>query len=421
MKKLFTFLVGCAALGSVFAQDAQLTSWKLNMDGTTASYYKTQMGPGPNNGQTTLVELSDLADIKEVYYDDDYVYVTCDGLSSTIMGPWSISNEPSAQDYTYKIPRSPQEATVKPSVPAGGSVGFATDGIALFGYESAESWIANQSTVGFNGDEIWNADAWVTEGETMDASLGAHAQQQGAYHYHATPFDLYDEANTSDHSPIVGWAPDGYPLYGPYGYDDPLNSESDVVRIESGYAKREITERHRLPNASSDLSANEWGPDVNDDYPLGYFVEDYEYNASSGHLDEYNGRYCKTPEYPNGTYAYFVTIDELSEPAHPYIFSTEYYGEASTNDIGRATIPSNAVKYDPTTTAIGDLINNSSEISPNPTTGVISTPVGAVSIYNILGEVMLEVMSEGSLDLGSLQSGIYLVSSEKGTERVVLK
>ena len=47
-------------------------------------------------------------------------------------------------------------------------------------------------------------------------------------------------------------------------------------------------------------------------------LEDYEYIENSGTLDEHNGRYCVTPEYPNGTYAYFVTINEYLDPIFPY-------------------------------------------------------------------------------------------------------
>ncbi|MBU6180830.1 MAG: YHYH protein, partial [Verrucomicrobia bacterium] len=39
----------------------------------------------------------------------------------------------------------------------------------------------------------------------------------------------------------------------------------------------------------------------------GAFVQDYECVAGSGDLDECNGRFCLTPEFPEGTYAYFLT------------------------------------------------------------------------------------------------------------------
>ncbi len=65
-------------------------------------------------------------------------------------------------------------------------------------------------------------------------------------------------------------------------------------------------------------------------YPMGIFIQDYEFSAGSGHLDQYNGRFCATPDYPGGTYAYFLTTDaETGEPAFPYIVGTQYYGSTT--------------------------------------------------------------------------------------------
>ena len=101
------------------------------------------------------------------------------------------------------------------------------------------------------------------------------------------------------HSPIVGWAYDGNPIYGPYGQ---VNSE--IRRVRSSYIKN--VESNRL---------------LRPDFPEGFFVQDYSFSRASGDLDEYNGRFCITPEFPNGTYAYFMTIDSSlnSIPVYPYL------------------------------------------------------------------------------------------------------
>ena len=52
-------------------------------------------------------------------------------------------------------------------------------------------------------------------------------------------------------------------------------------------------------------------------YPLGFFVEDYVY-TSSGDLDEHNGRFCVTPDFPNGIYAYFATINDVNDSVGPF-------------------------------------------------------------------------------------------------------
>jgi hypothetical protein len=78
-------------------------------------------------------------------------------------------------------------------------------------------------------------------------------------------------------------------------------------------------------------------------YPLGYYLEDYSFTAGAGDLDQYNGRFAVTPEYPNGTYAYFATMDASGKAAYPYIVGPTYYGVVQTDDItGNITVPGNA-------------------------------------------------------------------------------
>jgi len=122
------------------------------------------------------------------------------------------------------------------------------------------------------------------------------------------------------HSKIIGLAFDGYPIYGPFGYTDALDTSSAVKRMETGYTEL-IGDSHR-PNGFK--YNNEY---VIEDsiYPLvaGAFVQDFEF-TSAGDLDTYNGRYCKTPDYPNGTYAYFLTFsdDGMLYPEYPYIIGS---------------------------------------------------------------------------------------------------
>ena len=65
---------------------------------------------------------------------------------------------------------------------------------------------------------------------------------------------------------------------------------------------------------------------VNDGYILGDLTSDYIYDSSVGTLDEYNGKFAVTPEYPNGTYAYFMTEDGSGNPTFPYAIGPRYYG-----------------------------------------------------------------------------------------------
>ena len=61
-------------------------------------------------------------------------------------------------------------------------------------------------------------------------------------------------------------------------------------------------------------------------YILGDLVQDYIYDSSVGSLDGYNGKFSVTPEYPNGTYAYFMTEDGSGNPVYPYVIGPKMYG-----------------------------------------------------------------------------------------------
>ena len=60
-------------------------------------------------------------------------------------------------------------------------------------------------------------------------------------------------------------------------------------------------------------------------YKLGTFVDDYQYAHRNGSLDENNGRFCITPEFPQGVYAYFITIDSNQVPQFPYLLGANFY------------------------------------------------------------------------------------------------
>jgi hypothetical protein len=133
--------------------------------------------------------------------------------------------------------------------------------------------------------------------------------QYGCISYDTSLFSQEFNDNGDFHSPIIGWAYDGNPIYGPYGHSDPEDLTSDLKVIESGY----ILNTNNIQNRPSTT-----------EFPYGTFVEDYIFN-NSGDLDIYNGRWCKTPEFPNGTYAYFATVNTINNSGiYPY-FIGEYF------------------------------------------------------------------------------------------------
>ena len=52
-------------------------------------------------------------------------------------------------------------------------------------------------------------------------------------------------------------------------------------------------------------------------YPGGFFVEDYVF-TNKGDLDQHNGRFCVTPDFPNGVYAYFTTVTSVPDSSGPF-------------------------------------------------------------------------------------------------------
>jgi hypothetical protein len=124
---------------------------------------------------------------------------------------------------------------------------------------------------------------------------------------------LLQEPVTKVHSKILGYAFDGNPIYGPFGYADPGDKDSSIIRLQSGYLLNQSR-----PN----------GPSVAQ-YPLGTFIDDYNWtqneNTGRSRLDQNNGRYCVTPEYPEGTYAYFISTDTSNNPVFPYILGENFY------------------------------------------------------------------------------------------------
>ena len=127
--------------------------------------------------------------------------------------------------------------------------------------------------------------------------------------YGATVRNAFGD-NGGGHSPIIGWAYDGNPIYGPYGLYDADDIQSTSARMKSSY-KIDTTKVYNRPSLA--------------EYEAGFFIEDYYYD-SSGNLDEHNGRFCKTPDFEEGVYAYFATVDEFLLPEFPYYIGETYRG-----------------------------------------------------------------------------------------------
>ena len=257
----------------------------------------------------------------------------------------AAANIPAIQNYskTWTYAGGTNVAGTQPGT-GGGKIGLWLNGISMFN-PSAQG---GSPGMGYATYANWHYNAAYEAGTELGYSFGednagAHAAPPNEYHYHdgsmivsgawtlgvghtsgtygnggiaecsVIPYLNGGLTHPDGHSKIMGICADGYPVYGPYGYATATNAKSGVRRMVPGYTVNNT----RTPNGPT--------PTVNATYPLGMFVEDWTFTGG-GDLDTHNGRYCVTPEYPNGTYAYFLAFNASMKPTYPYVIGNTYYG-----------------------------------------------------------------------------------------------
>ena len=366
--------IGMLALTTPVFADPMITSWYTQDSTKYAHIYTTDANKASGTSVTTWSNGSQnqtnpaYCGVQEIYSSTSWVYIRSSGLANHIMGPWYLNaahtqafpNYPANQHVFYRFPRSATVPGTK-TLTGLGAIGYFVDGVAMFDSRDGYYWNGSADTSG-SGTGYWNREAYVNEGVTFDPGY-AHQEQTGTHHYHADPIALryvlgdhvdynpttktYSESTNAVtiHSPLLGWVRDGYPVYGPYGYSNATNAASGIRRMVSGYVLRNgqmgtqnltVVGRTNIPQWAVRLynvSAAQSGPSVSTSYPLDRYMEDNDYLGDLGYtqgvdydLDEYNGRFCVTPEFPNGTYAYFVAISSNGTPVFPYNIGRAFYG-----------------------------------------------------------------------------------------------
>ena len=238
--------------------------------------------------------------------------------------------------------------------------------------------------------------------------------------------------DSTKHSPLLGFAYDGFPIYGAYGYKN-ADGTGGIVRMKSSYTKRSITTRTQYADGTTVTA----GPPVNTTYPIGYFREDYQYNATSAatpdHLDDHNGRFCVTPEYPGGIYAYFCTVDSNWNSAYPYAVGPTFYGVKNAVKVTSITEP--VTTYTP---PVSGITNNEKQLAginifPNPASDLIAIQLQdltreniSLELYDMTGKcVEKTTLYQGStityFDTRTLYSGTYVVRISRGNDVVYKK
>lgn len=213
--------------------------------------------------------------------------IRANGIPDHPTGPFPGRGNPNAiapQRHEFRVPAAPQ-AAAQPTRTGMNPFGVAVNGV-LFDAAAAEWWRDDRSS------------GWQYEALGGGRNLGidaehAHVQPTGAYHYHGLPSSLLTRLTGGQPKMVLlGWAADGFPIYGPWIPTVAADLGSPLKRAKASY-RLKTGMRHGGPGGAPD----------------GTFVEDWEYASGGGDLDECNGRFGATPEYPNGTYHYVLTDD----------------------------------------------------------------------------------------------------------------
>jgi hypothetical protein len=159
----------------------------------------------------------------KVEVTDDYFIVHSDGIPDHDTGPFPNAHNPNTirrQNYTFKMPRHPTLSDKITRLPMG-PIGVAVNGVPFYNPYNAEGQDAARN-------------------EVFDECCG-HPDPSGRYHYHIYPKCVHTSFTDEPgkHSPLIGYAFDGFAIYGPNGEDgkppadlDECNGHTDK---EHGY------------------------------------------------------------------------------------------------------------------------------------------------------------------------------------------
>ncbi len=199
----------------------------------------------------------------------------------------AFPNDVSAQNDRFEVTSSPSTASETTELTLGVDNAIMLNGVKVDLLAAGCFGIGN-GKVGCNDMSTpWRFDPMHPANGFRVDSHNAHAQPDGTYHYHGSPFALFAD-DSSQASPVIGFAADGYPIFGSY--------------FESNGMVRKAASSYRLKAGSR--PSGEGQPGGNYD---GAFRDDYEYVPGIGDLDECNGMLL------DGVYGYYITDN------YPYV------------------------------------------------------------------------------------------------------
>ncbi len=224
--------------------------------------------------------------------------LTANGIPDHAIGTFPNANNPNTMTtQTVNFSAALTPATASSNATTG--LGYALNGVKFdpgtAGTCPTTTTATSQCSLADNSGS-WNIEALGQSSFNFGVdSNNAHVQPGGSYHYHGMPEGILTASGVSSTSTkmlLIGWAPDGYPVYARYGRTTATDASSALKIIKGSYSIK------TTPNSGRPSTAL---------IPMGAFQQDYEYIAGSGDLDECNGRFDVTPEFPSGIYHYYAT------------------------------------------------------------------------------------------------------------------
>ncbi|MBE0370416.1 PKD domain-containing protein [Pseudoalteromonas aurantia] len=215
----------------------------------------------------------------------------------------SFATDTSAQNLVYTLPITASPAATITPQGIGITEGILLNGVTLDLLPAACYGVGNEpigrEKIGCGADQ--NDNPWRYDPMSPLSTFGtdahnAHTQPSGKYHYHGNPVAMFSQTCGSRASAVIGFAADGYPIYGSC-FKDPATGNirkatSSYVLKNSGGVRQAVTGYTTPVGGTGAVASNNYD---------GQFRGDWEYQVNAGDLDECNGMSI------DGQYGYYVT------------------------------------------------------------------------------------------------------------------
>ena len=245
---------------------------------------------------------------------DEKRILTANGIPDHTVGTFPSANNPHAiseQTVSAEFTLAPRKTSNATEFGGPNTVGYILNGVKVDAGTAGTCNASGSNCSLAGGTGNWSIEALgQSHFDFGDDSNHAHVQPGGAYHYHGVPEGFVEKrGGSASKMTLIGWAADGFPIYSRYGYSIAGQSNSNIRKMLPSYRLIDSVSNERPPVSV---------------YSLGTFSQDWVYEEGLGDLDECNGRWAVTPEFPQGIYHYYAT-DE-----YPY-FQRCVRGEVNSN------------------------------------------------------------------------------------------